>query len=40
MIHMVPFAGLSLFLENVTYYPWREDIPYEEHQLQQWQLKE
>lgn len=38
--HMVPFVGLSIFLENVTYYPWHEDIPYEEHRLLQWQLKE
>jgi len=36
----VPFTGQFIFLANVTYYPWREDIPYEEHRLQQWQLKE
>lgn len=38
--HVVLFVGLSIFLENVTYYPWREDTPYEKHQLLQWHLKE
>lgn len=38
--HIVLFVGLSIFLENVTYYPWREDTPYEKHQLLQWHLKE
>lgn len=38
--HVVPFVGLSIFLENITHYPWHEDIPYEEPRLLQWQLKE
>lgn len=38
--HVVPFVGPSIFLENITHYPWHEDIPYEEPRLLQWQLKE
>lgn len=38
--HVVHFLGPSIFLESITHYPWREDIPYEAPQLPRWQLKE